>query len=340
MSTTNYDRFDLGDNVREDLSNVIYNIDPTDTPFMSGIARANSKNTLFEWQIDNLLAVNPSNAAIDGADAGVDQSESASRINNNSQISTKIVRVSGRAESVDKAGRKSAIAYQLAKMAKSLKRDMEATLTGQQAVAAGSSSVASLTGAVGAWLETNTFRGVGGVDGGWVSGGPVAPVDGTPEALTESNLRTIIQGCYINGGDPDTIMVSPTVKQLISEYLFTSSARVATLFKDTSEDGKKDTAQATAQGAVDIFVSDFGALKIIPNRFIGHDGTVANDLNAYVLDMKLWAMCYLRPFRTLELARTGDAENRELIVDYGLKSHQEAGSGVIADIDATTPMIP
>jgi len=340
MSVTNYDRFDVGNNAREDFSNIIYNIDPTETAFITAADRDTAKNTLFEWQIDTLLSINPNNAVVDGADAGVDVSENADRINNTAQISDKVIRVSGRADAVDKAGRKSSLNYQLAKAAKSLKRDIEAIITGSQAASTGSSSVASTTGSLAAWLESNTIRGIGGADGGWVPGGPIAPTPGTQVALSESNLRTVIKDCYLAGGNPDTIMVSPTVKQLISEYLFTSSARVATLFKDTSEDGRKDTAQATAQGAVDIFVSDFGALKIVPNRFLGHDGTAPDDTNVYVLDMNMWCVSYFRTFRTSKLARTGDAENRQLIVDYGLKSKQEASSGVVADVDAALPMVP
>ena len=344
-----FDRYDLnpasGDNVREDFSNAIYNIDPTATPFMTGCAKGGAKNTLFEWQIDNLATVDPTNAAIDGADAGDDQSDAATRTRNTAQISTKVIRTSGRADAVDKAGRKAELAYQLSKAAKSLKRDMEAILTSptQGALEGVTNTTASLTAGVNAWIQTNRFAmdGSAGDDTQATPAGAAGPgavvLAGTPAALTETALRNTIRACYDAGGEPDTIMCSPNMKQKFSQYLFTSSARVATLFRDTSGSG---TGQATATGAVDVYVSDFGALKIIPNRFLGHNGTVADDEHMYVLDMSMWEVCYLRSFRTLKLARTGDAENRELLVDYGLKARNEAASGVVDTILGTADMLP
>lgn len=344
------------DNVREDFSNAIYNIDPTATPFMSGIAKGGASSTLTEWQVDDLHDVNPNNAAIDGADAGADESEGASRINNTCQISTKVIRTSGRAETVDKAGRRSEMGYQLAKAAKSIKRDQEAIMTSptQGAVAGNGPSSSGggapdLLGGLNAWFATgdaavsNRYAAAGtagGADtgGGWQAGGPAAVVlAGTPAALKESTLRSVIKGCYEAGGDPGVIMCSPTNKQNLSEYLFTSSARVAALFRDTASTG---SGQATATGAVDVFVSDFGALKIEPNRFLGHNGTSADDEHMYVLDMGMWELKNLRSYRTIKLATTGDAQNRELLVDYTLCARNQQASGVIDTIDGTAAVTP
>ena len=348
MAAANFDRYDLnpatGDNVREDFSNAIYNIDPTATPFMTGCAKGSAKNTLFEWQTDDLHAVNPANAAIDGADAGTDESEASVRVRNTAQISTKVIRVSGRSDAVDKAGRRAELAYQLSKSAKSLKRDMESIITSPtQGAVAGSGVLASETAGLNAWVQSNrvAMDGTAGDDTQATPMGAAGPGDvvlaGTPAALTETALRNVIREIYDAGGDAGTIMVSPTNKQNISQYLFTSSARVATLFRDTAGSG---TGQATATGAVDIYVSDFGALKIVPNRFLGHSGSAADDEHVYVLDMSMWEVCYLRSFRTLKLARTGDAENRELLVDYGLKSRNEAASGVVDTVLGSAAMIP
>jgi len=347
MAAANFDRYDLnpatGDNVREDFSNAIYNIDPTATPFMTGCAKGTAKNTRFDWQTDDLHTVDPTNAAIDGADAGADESEAAVRIENTAQISTKTIRVSGRSDAVDKAGRRAELAYQLSKAAKSLKRDMEAIITSPtQGAVVGSSVLASETAGLSAWIKTNRFAmdGTAG-DDTFAAVGAGGPGDvtlaGTPATFTETALRNTIRACYDAGGDPGTIMVDPTNKQNISQYLFTSSARVATLFRDTAGSG---TGQATATGAVDVYVSDFGALKIVPNRFLGHSGSVSDGEHIYVLDMSMWEVCYLRSFRTLKLARTGDAENRELLVDYGLKSRNEAASGCIDTVDSSVAMTP
>jgi len=345
MSTTNHDRYDLataGDSVREQLSNIIYNIDPTRTQFLSSVGRESSGNTLAEWQQDNLHSVNPANAAIDGADAGSDQSEATNRVGNYHQISTKVIKVSGRADAVNKAGRRTELAYQLSKASKSLKRDMEAIITSNQAASAGTSSAASTTAGFLAWIRTNfTTMAASGSSAGTLSGTTYgypdagATLAGTDAALTETKLRTAIQAQYDSGGDSDTIMVAPALKTVISTFLFSSSARVATLYKDTAGDGKS---QAMATGAVDVFVSDFGALTIIPNRFIFHNGTVPNASVLYIYSAAMWAVSYLRNFRTIELATTGDAQNRELLVDYALICKNEAASAVITDIDATVAM--
>ena len=336
MAAANFDRYDLGDNVREDLADIIYNISPTQTPFLTGMGTTRAENTLHEWQTDELASVDPTNLRVDGADAGADTSAKSTRINNYVQISDKVIRISGRADVVNKAGRRTEMAYQLGKAAKALKRDMEAMLTANNASVAGNSTTASETGGLAAWLETNTARGATGADGGWAAGLVTAATNGTPRALTETLLRTVIRGCYDEGGEPETIMVSPLNKQNLSAYLFSSSARVATLYADQ---GKTSDA-ATALGTVDIYVSDFGALKIVPNRFQGHNGTVVSDRELFVLQMSMWMCIYLRNFRTHRLAKTGDAENRQMIVDYGLRSNNEKASGVIADIDASVPMVP
>ncbi len=344
MATDNFDRYNLVnadslDNVREDVTDIIYDISPTQTPFMSGIGRGVASNTYTEWPLDNLAAVDPTNARVDGADAGADQSAPTKRHGNHCQISDKRARISGRAEAVDKIGRRSEMAFQIAKRAKELKRDMEAIMTGNQGSSTGDSATASLLGGLCAWYETNTNRDprvTAGASGGWTASQVAAATDASNlRAMSETDLRSVIESCYLNGGEPDTIMVSPSMKTVISEYLFSSSARIATLYRD--EAGGQG--QATAVGAVDVFVSDFGAMKIIPNRFQGHTGTAPRHRDVHVLDMALFETRYLRGFQTIPLARMGDAENRQILADYTLCSKQQEGSGIVADVDHTTPMV-
>jgi hypothetical protein len=338
MAATNFDRYDLAnddnlttermnDNVREDLTDVITNIAPTQTPFQSGISSGSCSNTRFDWLIDDLDDVDGSNARIDGADAGDDTSSAAVRVSNHCQISDKPIKVSGRAETVNKAGRRRESAYQLMKAGKKLKRDLETILTGNQASLAGASDTAGLTGSLRAWLETNVeLDATSGANGGFnaTTGVVDAATDSSAkQALSMADIDSVILGCYNEGGEPDTIMVSPAVKSKLSDFLFTSSARIATLQREAAGGG-----QATAVGAVDVYISDFGTLKIIPNRF-------QRDRDVFVLDMSLWRLDYLRRYRTNQLAKTGDAENRQLLVDYGLRSWNEAGSGVVADVDHT-----
>jgi hypothetical protein len=342
MSATNFDRYDLAnadnlttermnDNVREDLTDVITNIAPTQTPFQSGIGSGSTSNTRFDWLIDDLGAVDGANARIDGADAGDDTSSAAVRVSNHCQISDKPIKVSGRAETVNKAGRRRESAYQLMKAGKALKRDVETIITGNQGSLAGDSATAGLTGSLRAWIETNVeLDATSGANGGYnaTTGVVDAATDSSAtQALSMSDIDSVILGCYNEGGEPDTIMVSPAVKSKLSDFLFTSSARIATLQREAAGGG-----QATAVGAVDVYISDFGTLKIIPNRF-------QRDRDVFVLDMSLWRLDYLRRYRTNKLAKTGDAENRQLLVDYGLRSWNEAGSGVVADVDHTADVV-
>ncbi len=342
-----------GDNVREDFMNIIYNIAPTATPFMSGIGRASSKDIYTSWLQDDLEEPNDSNAAKDGADIGADSSVKSRRAGNINQISTKSLIVTGRADTVDKAGRATELSYQLAKAGKALKRDMEAILTGNQgALADADGDTATLLGglracyrdAIAASAEQTTALVAGdGANGGVTPGTtyvPAAATDGTARAMSETLLGDAITACYINGGEPDTIMVSPTMKRVMSQYLYTSSARVAAMYSDVGQ--KRTDGGSAAQASVDVYVSDFGALKIVPNRFMGWDTTnhVPRDRDVHVLDMSLWATMYLRSFRTINVAKSGDAEKRLLLVDYSLQYKQEMGSGGVFDVDHTTAMVP
>lgn len=336
MATTNFDRYDLatsGDNVRESLTDVIYNISPTEVPFQANIGRGSTANTLHEWQIDELAAVNTSNAAIDGADFGSDGSDEAQRIGVYMQISIKYLAVSRRANIVNKAGRKSELAYQIAKKGKELRRDVEAMACLNNATVAGNSSTASETAGLGAWLKTNTNRGATGADpalSNTTYGEPTtAASDGTVRALSEATLLSILKDCYVQGGNPNMVMVGPTVKQRFSTYMFGSSARIATQYQDQ---GASRRSGVSVVGAVDVYVSDFTVLDIVPNRF-------QRERDVWVLDTEYWEIVYLDGYKTETIAKIGDAERRHILVDWGLKSNNEAASGVVADINEATAMV-
>lgn len=336
MATTNFDRYDLnttGDNVREDLTDVISNISPTETPLQANIGRGSAKQTLKEWQIDELAAADTSNAAIDGADFGADASDPASRIGAYCQISIKYIAVSRRANIVNKAGRKSELAYQIAKRGKELRRDVEAIACLGQATLAGDSNTASLSPGLGAWIKTNTDRGTSGTDpalSNTTYGQPTtAPGDGTAAALSEATMLGLIKDAYVEGGDPNMIMVGPTVKQRISNYMYGSSARIATQYQDQ---GKSPRGGVTVVGAVDTYVSDFSILDIVPNRF-------QRERDMWILDTEYWEIAYLDGYKTETIAKIGDAERRHMLVDWTLCSKNEAASAHYADIDSTTAMV-
>ena len=303
--------FDTYDSVgeREDLSDVIYSIAPTDTPFISSAAKTKATAVLHEWQTDSLAAAVTNNAVIEGDEATLDASTATVRLSNSSQIMDKTVVITGTQESVDKAGRASELAYQIAKRAKELKRDMEATVTGNIAENAGNSSTARKMGTLGAWIATNDVFGSGGGSG---SAGDTARTDGTQRAFTEAQLKSVIKSCWNEGGEPSMIMVGPFNKQKLSGFTGNSTRFDA-------------GADATLYTSVDVYASDFGQLQVVPNRF-------SRDRDAYVLDMNFFAIAFLRDFTMHELSKTGDSEKRQLLVEATLESRNEKASGLVADL--------
>jgi len=296
--------------IREDLDDIITNISPTDTPFMSGIGSGKADNKYFEWQTDALAAA-AANAQLEGDDVGSFTAVTpTTRLGNRCQISRKVGIISGTEQAVKKAGRKDEMAYQIAKRGKELKRDMEYALCQNTTAVTGDSTTASQTRGLEGWIATNNSLGSGG--SAPVIATNTAPVDGTQRAFTESLLKTVLQSVFTAGGDPTVLMVGPFNKQQVST--FTGNATRM----DKSEDRK-------VVAAVDVYASDFGELKVIPNRF-------QRERTAFVLDMDYWEKAVLRPYKTEDLAKTGDADKFMLLSEYGLKSKQEAASGAVRDL--------
>ena len=307
--TNTFDTYDsIGE--REDLSDVIYSISPTDTPFLSSAAKTQATAVLHEWQTDALAAASTSNAVIEGDEATLDAVSPTTRLSNSSQIMDKTVVITGTQESVDKAGRASEIAYQIAKKAKELKRDMEAMLTTNNAEEGGDASTAREMGTLGAWVITNCDKASDGTTGSGL--GNTARTDGTQRAFTESQLKTVIKSVWNAGGDPSMIMVGPFNKQKLSGFTGNSTRFDA-------------GADATLYTSVDVYASDFGQLQVVPNRF-------SRDRDAYVLDMDYWGIAFLRDFTMHELSKTGDSEKRQLLVEATLESRNEGASGLVADL--------
>lgn len=345
MAAANYDaaQLETAGSINEDVMAQIFDISPIDIPYTNRAGTENSSHQFTEWTTDVLAAVDPTNAVIDGADAGTDDSADTTRVGNHHQISDKVLRVSGRARAVNTIGRGDELAYQLLQRGKELRRDCEGIKLINQASVADTGSTAGRLGGVPAWFETNTSRGAGGADGGFAAGLVTLPTVGTKRALTETILRDVIESAHISGGEPNVIMVTPKMKRKISEYLFSSSARIGTI---TTETGQGQN-QSVAIGAVDVFVSDFGALEIISNRFIldylaqdngGGAYGGADEVDVFVMDFMYWATCFLRGFRTEPLAKTGDADNRQMLVDYSVIAKNESSSALIADIDQSVAM--
>lgn len=313
---------------REDLSDIIYNISPTETPFMMMIGRGTADATKHEWQIDILTDANADNKFEEGEDESAGGYFPAVvptiRVYDYMQISRKSVIVSGTAEVVDKAGRKSELAYQLAKQAKELKRDMESILIAGNSGGAPQGMVQQVTGVPGqiapyeTWMTLNgdqpqniTGTGTASTDG-FKPDDAAQRTDGTQRAFKEADLKEVIREAWTQGGDPSIIMTGPFNKQALSAF-----SGNTTRF-DRSEDMRLVT-------AVDVYVSDFGEHRVVPNRFM-------RERSVLVITPRMWSVDYLRSFRQFALAKSGDAEKRTLLAEYTLRASNPHASGIVADL--------
>lgn len=304
---------------REDLSDVIYNISPQDTPIMSSIGKTKATAVYHEWQTDALASANTSNALVEGADATAATLSPTSRIGNYTQIVGKTVQVSGTLEAVDKAGRKSEKAYQLAKASAELKRDIEAIITANQGQSAGNSSTARVMGSLLSYIKTNTNKGSGttaGADPTTI--GVSTRTDGTTRTFQESMLKDVVAKVFTSGGTPSVLMVSPALKQVVSNFTGLAQHRF----------NSNASGDVTILAGADLYQSDFGVLQIVPNRFM-------RTRDALVLDPEYAALAYLRPFQTVELAKTGDSEKTQILAELTLEVKNEAAHGGIFDLSAS-----
>jgi hypothetical protein len=306
--------------VREELSNIIYNLSPEDTPFISNAGRDSVDNTLYEWQRDALAAAVSTNAQLQGDDiAAFDAVTATVRMGNRTQISRKAIIVAGTTNAVSTAGRKQELAYQITKRSAEIKRDIEKNALDNVGAVAGNSTTAPKTGTMGATI--------GSIDGTNVSMGATGtnPTDallftdprndGTQRAATEALLKVVLSGVWVNGGSPDTIMVGPFNKSVFSGF---AGIATKTYFQEAAR-------PAAIIGSADVYVGEFGTYSIVPNRF-------QRDRDAWVLDFEYIDIVYLRPFRVEELAKTGDAEKRMLLAEWGLKVKTDFSQGLLADL--------
>ena len=304
---------------REDLADVIYDISPQDTPIMSSIGKGKATAVYHEWQTDALASANTANAAVEGADATAATLSPTVRIGNYTQIVQKSIQVSGTLESVDKAGRKSEKAYQLAKASAELKRDIEAIITANQGRDAGSSTTARKLGSLLSWIKTNTNKGSGttaGADPTTI--GVSTRTDGTTRTFQESMLKDVVQKVFTSGGTPSLLVVSPALKQVVSGFTGLAQHRY----------NSNATGDITILAGADLYASDFGVISIVPNRFM-------RTRDALVLDPEYASLNYLRPFQTNDLARTGDSEKTQILAELTLEVKNEAAHGGVFDLSAT-----
>ena len=320
-SVTNAKTYNAVNSMREDLSNIIYNISPTSTPFTSNIGRDTADNTYFEWQTDVLAAADGSNAVVEGADAGDADFVATNRVANYTQISRKVVAVSGTAQAVNMAGMRTLLAYEQAKKAKELKRDVEKIILSNQAASAGNTSTARTTAGMPAWLRTNSIANsavaptLSSSPNGYPNAAWTSLSTATDVAFTETMLKTAIQSVWTQGGEPSILMTGPYNKTVASGFAGLAQQRM----------NNTDATPLKIVATADVYLSDFGMVSIVPNRFM-------DERFALVMDPEYASISYLRPYETIDISQTGDSQKKELLVEYGLRVKNELSAAAIANL--------
>lgn len=294
---------------REDLSNIIYNISPTDTPIMSSIGRRNVSNVTFDWQTEALPSVDTANAFEEGFELSRSAATATVRVSNLCQISKRDATVTGSQQAANAAGKADEMARQMSISAKALKRDMESILSQNQAQVAGNASTARKTRALEHWLTTNVSRGT---NGAAAASATANMTDGTQRAFTEALLKTALQTAYTNGAEPSIIVVGPVNKVKLSDFTGRSQAR-------------QNVSATTIQQAVSVYASDFGDLKVVPSRF-------SRERTALLLDPEYAKVAFYRNFQQTEIAKIGDADTRMITAEWGLEMSNEAAHAAIFDL--------
>jgi hypothetical protein len=277
---------------REDVEDIIYDISPTETPFLSSIGSSKAKATVHQWQQDELAAV-AANAVVEGAAAGTASQEDTTIKTANTQIFKKVVEVSGTSQAIGLYGRADELARLVAKKGKELKRDIEHAMVGAgQAGTAGNGSTArQLTSA-----QNQIAAGV-------------TNTSGSNRAFTETILLDVMQKVFTAGGNPNQLQVTPSHSLIVAGFA-ASSGR-------TRDFGT----QKKVVNAVDLYVSPFGEVAVVPNRFLQ-----AN--SALVLDTEYWSRAVLRPMQTVVLAKDGDSDKRMMLTELTLVCENDKASGL------------
>lgn len=301
--------------IKEDLSDTISNIDPTETPLYSKFGKGTCKSRTPEWIIDTRRAATAANANVEGDDATNNTPTTPTRVKNVVQLFDGVVQVSSTAEAVDTAGRSSEMAYQIAKEGVAIRMDIETAISGNYASVVGNASTAGRLAGFEAWITSNDNRAGDGSQGGWGGSVTAAATDGTQRALTEDIFKSAIRTAWGNGANIPMIVCGPFNKQKVSSF--------AGIAQTTNE--VKGSDMATIIGAADVYVSDFGRHMVVASR-------LSRDRSVLGVDPKLWKIRFLQPFKTEPLAKTGHSTRRMISCECTLQSTNEKGNMIVADL--------
>ena len=310
---------------REDLADIIYNIDPVETPFISSIGKTNADAVNHEWQTDTLAAADPQNKAIQGDVLANTVRAPTVRLGNYTQIFWKQIDTSSTQMAVKSAGRRDEHAYQIAKAGKELKRDMETRMTGNFAAVPPGTSTAGESAGMQAFLRTNVSRGATGANptlSGTTSGYPnAAATNGTQRTSTETLLKSVIKLVYDNGGEIKIAMMGTGQKQTFSTFPGIAEQR--------HEVGE---GMASIIGGADIYQSDFGKLTAVPNRFIGTPTTGGSNREIILYDPEYWSVATLDPLKREPLGKQGLSDRDLIFGEMTLRCNNEKSAGIVADL--------
>ena len=305
--TNTYDSYDqVG--IKEDLADVIYNISPEETPFYSAIKKASASNTYHEWQTDSLRA-SAANAHIEGDATAGEARTATTRLGNYTQIFKNAVTVSDTDQGLSKAGRAKEMAYQVLKVAKEQKLDIEKALFDNNARVAGNSSTARELAGAPTWLTTSTDRGVGGADA--TGDGTDAATDGTQAAFSQTRFDSVMQSVWAAGGKPNKVFLSAFQMNVALGFTGNNNQRNNTGVGDVSK-------------MLTVYMTPWGSVEFVPCR-------ENRSRDVFVMQTDMWAVATLRPTKNTELAKTGDNSTRQVVTELTLVCKNEAANGIVAD---------
>ena len=300
---------------REDLAGVIYNISPADTPFMSAVPRTKATAVLHEWSTDANESTNTTNARLEGDALDRAASTAPTRRQNYCQISSRDATVTGTQRATNPAGIDDMMAYQMAKQSLALRKDQEAILLGNTGQTAGTSTVARTLRSFNAWISANGSRGANGADSTAATATATDGTTGDIRAFTEDLLKDAIRDAFDDGGEPSLILVGSFNKTVASGFEGRSQQQTI-------------VANKTILGAASLYSSDFGDLKIVPNR-------TQRGRDAWVVDTDKVAIAYLRAFEPQQIGRVGDADTRDIISEYTLEMRHPDAHALVADLSTS-----
>lgn len=318
--TNTFDAYDAGTSNHDDVQDKIFMVSPEATPVLSAGRRFKANQKFHEWVRDTLASPSSANARIEGDDRTGTAITAPGRVGNYTQLMDKVAVVSNTQQASKPIGRSNEMKYQVAKMFKELKRDVEARMVSILPAVAGDNATARQTGGLGVLIYTNTSHGGTGATAAHTSGAPTtANTAGTNRAFAETQIKTVMQSIYTNSGEmPKFISMSPSHKAGFSAFTGIASTRF----------NVKGKSQATIIGGADVYVSDFGNLTVVPNY------VQASSNQVYILNPETYGVAFLQGFKSVPLAKTGHTEKELVFCEAAVVVTSEVSNGKIDNLTA------